>query len=1728
MNNNNSGNGVKTYKFNMEFSVGNLPQALKAVNESLAPYMSSPQLIAGNLPQHARAGENIEKKITSMESDIKGVTTKDVSAIHTRVNNELKAIRHEKEAILLLEKEALDAGKLVVYNAAEHRIKLEDNENAAIRNKIALEGIVKEQEKFVVLTKGGISHAEQLAAQFHKIPEIVGLSTQTLNKLNADLANNKITAANYMGGEFVPKDNEHRGKALLDAHKAIAVALDTGRVKTEGFKAATDKLNLAQSKLFEQQGKLKKAVVIDKAGLLKLDEMEKKLEALALKLAEAYKIIEKNKGVPVLGDKALEKNANSLGKVAKQAFGVAVVFRLIRRALREAINTVREFDKAITDMTVVTGMSRKEASKLTDTIQETAKATSMAMTDIASLTTAYLRQGRTIAAAEILTRETAKSARISGLTWSNAINYMTAAINGFKLEATDATRVSDVFANIAANAATSYEEIAVAISKVSAQAATANMSLEFTTGILAKMLETTREAPESIGTALKTVIARMRELSDFGKTLEDNTSINKVENALSSVGIKLREANGEFRDMESIFEEVGKGWDNMSKMSQQAIAQAMAGTRQQSRLLAIFQDWDRTAELIEKAGDSAGAAAFQYSQYAKGMEAAFTNLKTSWQTLTQSLVDSDALVYIVDLVQKLLNGIAAFFKSTKGVAPFLAMSAFALFGISKIMKFIVGIQTLSQALQAKKLAAQALENTTLNKRTGILAKIFGQEQAILATKEAQVAANVAGNAHETATAAIAVPAAGSKLMSGVNSTMGLMVAAGLALVAIQRLIKEINYNKIEKIQERILENQNAIYESKHKTSKIGALTKEYEDLSRSLVKTTADMDRMKAIREELITLDEKNYRGLSSDSEIIGMGAIIDAEEEAKRKEARAKSLKEFYKAEKKYGAKAFENPEIMKVFTEAYQETINTKNKAEKISDDTALAYQETMTDHLDKQALADAFIQDKAKKAASDKKERNKKIMGYVGGAAILALGLMGALFTGGATLAVAGLALGAGAAALGENRANAIADDYGEMLELETDEFLVKIAEKEVEVSTRIAKSLNANGIAGAFDAYQEEVRIVDQAAAKPGGTGFAEFAKTLRKSFVLFEAFADETGDTFAKIIEDTKMDQEYIETYAVMMAEMGMGAEDIKEAITRLSEVGIKKEIEELMSQYMDDKTLVDLKRRADMLKEVLFINGSTLTDFENSFKKAKNIYDSIDKIKKSIYDNSFSSEDLIYLASELPEVMSDEFIKSLTENPTKALQIIREAQADASDATADALDEIVKNAITERDFTIDKATDEEKLTDAYKVQLATQNSQIIAMQTLVNNYKNLGKYAFQNLEVMMETKRINAEIDALVTNSERHGENKLKNQEKIIGLIREEGSVAVKALNDMANIDISHETNNMVSSYLELGDIINGKVIPNMRKLEAAGISYQAYMDDFAIPYEKAAEALLTVEKRLFDAEVAYRDLFLSQQDVMVQTYKEKLTSEHKALKESLEDRKTLYQKYYDAIDKEFEADDYENEKQKLEKTIATLSMASDSVSLKKLKEAQKDLDELNKDRAKKVREEERSLVMETLDETIKAEDERFDTTIENNQNLWDSITELTAEQMVDIFTTYNEGFKNATEQSKEALLRTFRESVSALDDVNYDFVDRYNAALAQANAAPPVSNSPVVDETDGSGNVDNSNNNNITNTISLTLYPGMPNNTSLTDEGRAGLAAFLRSLGIESADLGFSYSVNQ
>lgn len=351
----------------------------------------------------------------------------------------------------------------------------------------------------------------------------------------------------------------------------------------------------------------------------------------------------------------LAKSKDSFAGKAVTAFLYFQALSALRRVARAAVATLRELDKALTDIAVVTSMSREESFKLLGTYQEMAKRVGLTTTEVANLSIAFFRQGRSARDALQLTETAAKFAKIAAIDVNDAANFLTAAINGFNLATSEAERIIDRFAALGAGAAASASEIAIALSKVAPAAASAGVEIDNLMAFVTKGIETTREAPENIGTAFKTIFARMRELTDIGKVMEDGMDVNRVETALASVGVSLRDANGQFRNLDQVLIDLGGKWDLIDRNSQAYLATTLAGTRQQTRLIALFEDFDRTLELIEISQGSAGVATIQHTEFMQGMETATKRLQTTFQELITSFVNSEQVIFIINALDTTLG-----------------------------------------------------------------------------------------------------------------------------------------------------------------------------------------------------------------------------------------------------------------------------------------------------------------------------------------------------------------------------------------------------------------------------------------------------------------------------------------------------------------------------------------------------------------------------------------------------------------------------------------------------------------------------------------------------------------------------------------------------------------------------------------------------------------------------------------------------------------------------------------------------------------------------------------------------------------------------------------------------------------------------------------------------------------------------------------------------------------
>lgn len=256
-------------------------------------------------------------------------------------------------------------------------------------------------------------------------------------------------------------------------------------------------------------------------------------------------------------------------------------------------------------------------------------------------------------------------------------------IRGFKMELSEAQRVTDVYSEVAAITASDSQELATAMSKTASAASSVGMSFENTTAMIATMVEATRESATNIGSAMKSIIARMAEMKQ-GLSQDENGEFidaSKVETALKSVGVALRDTQGQFRDLDIVIGELGAKWDTLDSATQRYLATTIAGNRQQSRFLALMENYDRYTEIQNAALNSEDAGILQYTKTLDSLQSKLNQISNSFQQFYMSIINGPVIGTILNVINNIIASLSSLPK---------------IISIAKVLTFVSQIKTVIQ------------------------------------------------------------------------------------------------------------------------------------------------------------------------------------------------------------------------------------------------------------------------------------------------------------------------------------------------------------------------------------------------------------------------------------------------------------------------------------------------------------------------------------------------------------------------------------------------------------------------------------------------------------------------------------------------------------------------------------------------------------------------------------------------------------------------------------------------------------------------------------------------------------------------------------------------------------------------------------------------------------------------------------------------------------------------
>lgn len=405
-------------------------------------------------------------------------------------------------------------------------------------------------------------------------------------------------------------------------------------------------------------------------GTINMSKFTQELDSSKIKLDQFYKLLNKPEiaggkqafhrlTAEILGTNLQLKQTSEFMNSLMVSFGNTVkwgitssLFNSITSSIQGAWTYAKNLDTSLNDIRIVTGKSSDEMARFAREANRAAAALGKSTTDYTNASLIYYQQGLSEEDVKARTETTLKAANVTGRSTSSVSEQLTAVWNGYKVSAEETELYVDKLAAVAAATASDLEELSTGMSKVASAASIMGVDIDQLSAQIATIISVTRQAPESVGTALKTIYARM---GDIEAGIDTETTLGEYTSKMAEMGINVLNTKGELRDMGEVIEEIGNKWSSMSREQQLSLSQAMAGTRQYNNLLALFDNWEEYTKTLQTSASAIGTLQEQQDTYMESTAAHLEKLETAWERVFDAFFNNEGMNTLIDGVAGIIN-----------------------------------------------------------------------------------------------------------------------------------------------------------------------------------------------------------------------------------------------------------------------------------------------------------------------------------------------------------------------------------------------------------------------------------------------------------------------------------------------------------------------------------------------------------------------------------------------------------------------------------------------------------------------------------------------------------------------------------------------------------------------------------------------------------------------------------------------------------------------------------------------------------------------------------------------------------------------------------------------------------------------------------------------------------------------------------------------------------------
>lgn len=376
-------------------------------------------------------------------------------------------------------------------------------------------------------------------------------------------------------------------------------------------------------------------------------------------------------------------------------------------ALKDVVKQVVALDTALVELNKVADLTDSQTEKLTQRAYRLAEQVGQTGLEAINAITEIKRAGFTLEESEAMAKYALMLTNVAeGITDAgDAAQILISIIKGTGAEVSYASTLLDEMNEISNNSAIAFDALADMTQKIAGTMHTLGASTEETMSLVTGAYEVLQD--ERVAKGISVIGLR---ISGLNEDLEEEAGLqSKVNDALMKYAhiSVFDEQTGQLRNYYDILSDLANVWDSLDKNAKAYLTTELAGKNRADVLTALMTNWEGVTKAMAYAEQSAGSAAREQERYLESVQGKLAVLKSAWQELSQTTLDSDVVKGVLDLA----NAFVKLMNATGGLIPTLGLLAAAVLTIKTVSKidwatdFQFKITGLASAFKATQLAA---------------------------------------------------------------------------------------------------------------------------------------------------------------------------------------------------------------------------------------------------------------------------------------------------------------------------------------------------------------------------------------------------------------------------------------------------------------------------------------------------------------------------------------------------------------------------------------------------------------------------------------------------------------------------------------------------------------------------------------------------------------------------------------------------------------------------------------------------------------------------------------------------------------------------------------------------------------------------------------------------------------------------------------------------------------